>query len=679
MTAFKRLRNSLIREIKLTKKTYAGKLEDHSKAICGVLKEMTKKESCALVSAWEKNLQRHSTSSTGLSEMKCQYLSLESVPSNVPDRIKKLDLSHNSIQNLTKTLVSNLYNLEELDIHDNHLETIEPGSLDVLTQLQSFNIASNRLHRQYVCNKDIFDCLHSLKILNLANNNLDSDMVHCYLSNTSSLVHLDVSWNAITVLFSGIFDGVPHVSELNLSNNFIDEIEHGTFDLLQNLRVLNLAANALRCISNFDLPQLHVLNLSSNVLDFFLINSSIEHYHLRNIDLSHNHLIHFPVMLKFHTVRHVNLSGNNIAELIPSSEKTQHNLEALSWYEAMAEMYLPTTVENSASQLSHVTDLNLSNNKLTAFPWYFLAKLRKLQRLNLAENCLTDIRAKSSPNISDTLQRERSLDIALHSLTILELQSNSIQFIPHGLFNNLPEIQQIDLKSNNIKFCSDHNQKLATEHFCSNFSSAKQLQYLDLQNNNIKHLPPRVFHQSSLVYLDLSHNIGLHIVQGALEELEQSLQILLINGNSMVDSQTNLPRLKSLTSLSVSNNKLTVIPFAPKCSLVESLDIQNNSLDLLDEQTTFLLKNSLRHISVSGNPFNCCSLTWLDILLDAKIHIEDLKKTQCIFAGNLFMSNKEVNGALKACLSNSQKGKLTIPSSSAWRHDRVHQDGIMPP
>ncbi|XP_068104029.1 transforming growth factor beta activator LRRC32-like [Hyperolius riggenbachi] len=568
-----------------------------------------------------------------LSEMKCQHLSLYFVPRNLPANIKKLDLSHNFIQTLAGLSMSSLNNLEYLDVHDNHLETIETGTLDALSHLQSMNLASNRLHKCFKSQRGAFNCLPNLKILNLANNNLDSDMVHCYLSNATSLVHLDLSWNAIKELFSGMFDGVPWLSELNLSNNFIDRIESGTFYLLKDLRVLNLAANTMQCISSFDLFHLHSLNLSSNVLQFFLTNSSQEHYQLQILDLSQNNLLFFPALPRFHRLQHVNLSGNCIAELIPSPNFTEEHREALSWYESVAEVDFASDIEHAVSHLSHIVDLNLRNNKLTVFPWYFLPKMNTLQHLNLAENYLQNITFTPTSKISGPMKGGQSLNIS--SLKVLDLQDNKICCIPQGLFNLLPGIEYINLKSNNIMLCPSHHttkeSATAREESCSTFSGAQNLRYLNLKNNGIRHLPPRVFDQTSVAYLDLSHNTGLDIQEGALQEVAQSLQILSLNSNWMTSSQTRLPCLKWLKSLDLSNNRLTEIPANLECSPMESLDLQINYFQILDEGRTSLWRYSLKHMTISSNPFDCCSLAWLDHLLAAKIHIKDLEEAYCVY------------------------------------------------
>ncbi|XP_069842579.1 transforming growth factor beta activator LRRC32-like [Dendropsophus ebraccatus] len=591
-----------------------------------------------------------------LSEVKCRHSALHSMPKSLPDNLKALDLSHNFIQKLTNISMSRLHKLENFNIEHNHLETIEDGALNALLQLHSLNLASNRLHKHCLANKSVFGSLRSLKRLNIANNMLDGDMVHCYLSNITSLVDLDLSWNTIAVLFSGMFDGVPWLTELDLSNNNIAEIESGTFDSLQYLRVLNLAFNAIGCISSFDLPQLHLLNLSSNSLEVFVSQKSDKVYQLRNLDLSRNSLVSFPILPKINMVQHLNLSGNNFAELFPLSNETEENLKMAFWYETIADLDLPSAMENIISHLTSIMDLDLSYNQLTSFPWRFLSYVNSLQKVNMAGNCLSNMTYVSYSNRSQ--QKKRNRITALQSLRTLDIHGNFIDYIPQQLFDFLPRIEQINIKNNNIRLC---HPKESTSSVCTTFSGVHHLRYLNLQNNSIKDLPPEVFLHTSLYSLDLSDNIGLNIHEGALSEVQQSLQVMSLRSNSMNDSQVNLPCVTCLKTLDLSGNRLTEIPANLHCSAIESLNLQNNALRHLDERTVLAWMDSLKQMFISGNPFECCSLRWLDSLLISKVNISDLENIYCIDADsntNVAVHNSSIQRL--SCHQNTAKNLLTI-------------------
>ncbi|XP_053569818.1 transforming growth factor beta activator LRRC32-like [Bombina bombina] len=570
-------------------------------------------------------------------DVSCQHLHIYTIPRNLTTGIKTLDLSHNFIQNLTIIPLSSLYTLLELNIGYNKVENIENKAFHNLSQLYSLNLIANILDKHYFAHKGIFGSLQTLKVLNLANNNLNSEMVSCYLTNIFSLEKLDLSGNTITSLPSKLFNEVLQLSELDLSNNNIMEIEKGTFDSLKELRVLNLALNSLHYICSFNLPQLHFLNLSSNTMGFFFSNNSHELYQLRNLDLSFNNLLHFPVLPKFHMIQYLNLSKNMMAAMTPSFNTTLDDLQDMSLYENIAQMDLYSAVQETVSTLSKLIDLDLSNNHLTTFPLNFLSKLRTLQNLNMAHNCLEYITNTSSiaEPVYNQVDPISEVAVKLNSLRALDLQGNYLRSIPQWLFDIMPVIANLNLKNNKIVICTNPHSKKENSssnvYICTSFSKALHLNSLNLRGNSIKHLPPRVFQQTSLVSLDISENKGLHLRNNSLEGLQQSLQILLLKGNHMEESQVQLPCLKRLKYLDLSNNRLYAIPPNSYCSHVKTLDLRNNSLHMLDKKATLIWSKSHTHVWINGNPFDCCSLNWLQT---DNLQIQDINDTHCIYTSN---------------------------------------------
>ncbi|KAM8952864.1 transforming growth factor beta activator LRRC32-like [Pelodytes ibericus] len=571
-------------------------------------------------------------------EVSCQHLNIDLIPKSIPPSIKSLDLSYNFIQHLSNETISLLHYLQTFRISHNHLETIEKGAFKGLTQLHSLDLAANHLYKHYVFHKGIFEPLKSLKSLSLASNGLDYDMATFYLTNTTSLEKLDLSGNKMVTVSSGMFDHVVQLSELDLSNNYIMEIERGTFDSLKHLRILNLAQNSIPCISGFDLSQLRYLNLSFNALRFFLANDSQKSYRLRNLDLSHNHLLHFPVLPKFHAIQHINVSGNNIAALRSFVNMALEDSEKMFWFEEFAEVDLSSIVQNTASSLLEISSMDLSWNQLTSFPINFLSNMSTLRDLNMADNCLGTMAEESSSGVSNDVNSWEEMGMQMPSMRTLDLQRNSIHSLPDWLFTFMPMIEEISLQNNNIYFCSNPIAKtekpVSQPVMCTSFSGAHHLRYLNLRSNSIQYLPPYVFHQTSLVLLDLSHNVGLEIQQGALAGLEHSLQILSLSGNQMNDLQAKLPCLKLLKSVDLSYNGLTDVPPNLYCSQVRSLDLRNNVLSMIDEKIGSVWAESLRYLYVGNNPFNCCSLTWLEKLQNSHVDIVDLDDTHCILSSN---------------------------------------------
>ncbi|KFZ65591.1 Leucine-rich repeat-containing protein 32, partial [Antrostomus carolinensis] len=551
-------------------------------------------------------------------KVSCKGVGLRKFPKELSQGVKYLELSNNFIQNLSGSYMPGFGQLEYLDLCFNRLEAVSDTTLAQLPRLRSLLLGSNHLDRNYMANGQAFRLLRNIEVLDLSANNLESHMAGWYLSNLTSLRMLDLSGNKITRLPAGIFWSTPRLRELDLSDNYIMEIEEGAFEALEELGVVNLALNSLHCISGFNLTQLRVLNLSHNALELFVLEEAAEpyllqvldlsHNRLLMLDLSHNRLLSFPELPKAHDLTHLNLSNNLIASLLPGSHQPG---EFALPYEEMATF---NTTLRPAPGLTRVAALDLSNNQLQMFPFTFFQSLGSLHSLSLAMNCLQDVAGESFTG--DTEPSDHSPEHASLSVRSLDLHDNAIRVLPRWFFESLPQLEAIDLGSNSLQPCeiqeSHQGLNSAPGGTCPPFYNIPHLKHLSLRKNNITKLQPLAFNQTSLLSLDLSGNKDLVMPKEALRGLEFSLQKLSLRGNQMDNSKVELPCLDTLKVLDLSGNNLSLLPTGLFCSPLESLDIRNNNLLMLEKPTLMSWSHSLKDMSISGNPFSCCSLAWLD-------------------------------------------------------------------
>ncbi|NXP10667.1 LRC32 protein, partial [Thinocorus orbignyianus] len=551
-------------------------------------------------------------------KVSCKGVGLHKFPKELGQGVKYLDLSNNFIQNLSGSLIPGFGQLEYLDMCFNQLETVSATTLAQLPQLHSLLLGSNRLDHNYLTNGRAFHLLRNIEVLDLSVNNLESHMAGWYISNLTRLRMLDLSGNKLTRLLAGIFWSTPRLRELDLSNNYIIEIEEGAFEALEELEVVNLALNSLHCISGFSLTQLRVLNLSHNALELFISEEGAEPYLLQALDLSYNRLLYFPELPKAHYLTHLNLSNNLIASLLPGSH---HPGEFALRYKEMARF---NRTLHTVTGLTHVVDLDVSNNRLQLFPFPFFHSLGSLQSLSLARNCLQDVVGESLTGGMETSNRSspppEQVTLSVHSL---DLHGNAIHVLPHWFFHALPQLETVNLGSNNLQPCesqgSDRGRNWgggshvpAPGGTCTPFYNVPHLKHLSLCKNNITRLHPYAFNQTLLLSLDLSENKDLFMSKEALGGLEFSLQKLSLRGNQMDNSQAELPCLDALKVLDLSGNNLSLLPSGLSCSPLESLDISNNNLPTLEKPVLDSWSRSLKAMSIAGNPFSCCSLAWLD-------------------------------------------------------------------
>uniref|UniRef100_A0A8C3JQA1 Leucine-rich repeat-containing protein 32 n=1 Tax=Calidris pygmaea TaxID=425635 RepID=A0A8C3JQA1_9CHAR len=569
-------------------------------------------------------------------KVSCKGVGLRKFPKELSQGVKYLDLSNNFIQNLSGSLVPGFGQLEYLDMCFNQLETVSATTLAQLPQLRSLLLGSNHLDHNYLANGQAFHLLRNIEVLDLSANNLESHMAGWYVSNLTRLRMLDLSSNKLTRLPAGIFWSTPRLRELDLSNNYIMEIEEGAFEALEELEVVNLALNSLHCISGFSLTQLRVLNLSHNALELFVSEEGAEPYLLQVLDLSHNRLLYFPELPKAHYLTHLNLSNNLIASLLPGSH---HPGEFMLRYEEMARF---NRTLHPVAGLTHVADLDLSNNQLQLFPFPFFHSLGSLQNLSLARNCLQDVVGEllaggTEPSNHSSPPPEQ---ITL-SVRYLDLHGNAIHVLPRWFFHSLPQLETVDLCSNSLQPCENQGSNQgggshvpAPGGACTPFYNVPHLKHLSLCRNNITRLHPDAFNQTLLLSLDLSENKDLFMPKEALRGLEFSLQKLSLRGNQMDNSQAELPCLDTLKVLDISGNNLSLLPTGLFCSPLESLDVRNNNLLTLEKPAVASWSHSLKAVSIAGNPFSCCSLAWLDLLQAASVGVQDLDEAFCSYQDN---------------------------------------------
>ncbi|XP_066496204.1 transforming growth factor beta activator LRRC32-like [Tiliqua scincoides] len=566
----------------------------------------------------------------------CRGRRLPAFPQGLGRDVQQLDLALNSITSLADGDTAGLELLQHLDLSSNWLQAVSAQALAPLVHLRTLSLAANRLHWNHTANGKAFLSLGSLEALDLSGNHLDSNMAASYLGYLPSLQELDLSWNQVTQLSRGIFRGVLTVREINLKNNHIAAIEEGSLDALKALRVLDLAMNFLRCISGFHLPQVQVLNLSHNALESFVARGEVRGvYQLQVLDLSHNRLTSLPLLPRRNRLLYLNLSHNAIAHLAANATRTE---DLAPWSSRQAGLSVGQSFWDATLGLAQILVLDLSSNQLSAFPVSFLHTLNSLHTLSLATNCIRGMEVEQPTRCHWPGHAASGREPAeVLSVKKLDLQGNLLHSLPRCFFALMPHLESVDLSRNYIQLCrappsSKREGPSGEGSSCTAFHRAPQLRHLSLRGNQLAIMHSYLFSHTALSSLDLSENEGLVIPEGALEGLESSLQMLFLKGNQMRISDLNLPCLGALKSVDLSQNQLRSLPPALLCSPLEKLDIRQNNLRSLEIATAAKLAHTLRNLTLAGNPFSCCELRGLKVILGvAAVTVWDLEDTHCSY------------------------------------------------
>lgn len=193
---------------------------------------------------------------------------LKTIPAGLPDSLRTLLLSHNSIVVIDyQSTLSHLHNLEELFLDYNLLTDVkvttfhDSRSLTSLSSLKKLVLSSNRLN---LIEADAFKGFDSLSALTLADNQLSS-LYKGMLSDLDSLLYFDVSNNKLITIDDKTFHGVGQLKYINMSHNRLTTFPHS----LPMLEWLDVSHNLIRVISEdmkSSIYPIEVLNLAHNPL-----------------------------------------------------------------------------------------------------------------------------------------------------------------------------------------------------------------------------------------------------------------------------------------------------------------------------------------------------------------------------------------------------------------------------
>ncbi|XP_066413084.1 transforming growth factor beta activator LRRC33 [Molothrus aeneus] len=577
--------------------------------------------------------------------MDCTGRWLSSIPGNLRGNTKELFLDDNTIQVLGNASLLLYPQLWHLSLTRNRLELIEPGAFLSSQGLEVLSLTDNLLFTNYSLTAAALSALPALRMLDLTGNQLREDMVSVLVSNISSLESLSLARNIIMRLDSSTFTNLTELLELNLEKNYIFEIDNA-FEGLQRLQRLNLAYNYLPCLVGFDLTQLRVLNLSNNVIEWFLTMEIDDLFELEVLDLSHNRLLFFPVLPRQSKLHSLLLQDNRMSFYQRLPNGTSLANVTMQFLIIDGNSTNITTVrlwdELCHSNLSSLRLLDMSQNEVWGLPDDFLAQMPSLTHLKLNQNCLEAFHLSEE----DPLAMLTELDLShnqlvelgvkvgtgdiLPRLQLFNLSSNRLQALPPGIFTHTRKITTLDLSYNRVDLCPQPGEAQSLS--CVDIRGLETLSHLSLAGCGLQGMGGRPFQGTSLMHLDLSDNRQLLSRDlGWLQDLVLTLQVLSLR-NTSLSSTTDFSALSSLVRLDLSGNCLAAFPAWLGALRLRSLDLRDTCLPALprDLPQQAPLGRSLRELYLSQNPYNCCTLGWWDALQQAQgLHVPDRQEVTC--------------------------------------------------
>ncbi|CAL8364539.1 unnamed protein product [Lota lota] len=572
-------------------------------------------------------------------EVFCDGRNLRSAPANLPLGIQKLDLSCNMFQNLTHETLAIHPTVHHLSLHSNKILFIEQGLFRGMKHLKFLDLSKNSLD-VFAMSKSSIGQLGAVESLDLSGNGLHTGMTKYFLRDSLSLVNLSLNSNSLTKIAKDTFSGSPALKKISLHNNVILEIEDGAFNVLFHLTELDLSKNSITCITDFDLSQLQILNLSKNSLETFQTLDSDLDYELVTLDLSQNKILYFPLVPRRNKLAYLDISRNQLQGV-----NTTGTAEEMGNFREQSLAHTQSGLDLGHQDFSSLKYLDLSYNQIKTIPQSFYNSMVQLKHLNISNNCIglflvgEENRLNHLKVLDLSYNSLRNLSFGKNTLLSLEqlsLQGNLLTTLEPQTFQGRPRIKYLLLQQNNLHICPSHAESSFSNNGihprgCVAFSSIPTLRYLYLSENHLKELPNDAFMDTPLTLLDLSLNPGLEVGPNALSGLKDSLVHLSLRENHISRLDVDLSSLNHLKLVDLSTNRLSTLPSWNKESSIESLNLGNNNLVTLEYDTLVALESSLKTLYMGSNPLSCCSnLRFFQLMQHSAVEVPDIATVTCV-------------------------------------------------
>ncbi|XP_053685957.1 protein artichoke [Sabethes cyaneus] len=562
-----------------------------------------------------------------------------------PLNILRLMLRHNGLERVSNGWLNELdRNLVEVFVVERNLRSVPVDSLAGLRKLEAVTIQSDSLKRL-----PDFSGLPKLRYISIQS----SSLIEISPQSFRDLQHLEtvsiVGSRTLTRLEGGLFNDLPKLSTINLSENGIDWVHLRAFVGLPNLKTIQLSGNNIvdagmigRAVK--DIPNMAILKLDRNVISKLSEGSFVDLPALKELYLNDNAIteLHHGAFHRTPNLKLVHLENNYLRRVHPESflQASGSGVEIMHLHQN--EIGRVEELRSLLDALPMLRFLDLSHNKLEAIPFGALRGHGTLEQLYLNNNKIRMI--------------ERDAFMAMPGLRELRLSNNSLSDLLPMPFWNLPGLKGIDISYNNFRRVDP-----------SLLVGVPSLRRFDISGNSLSILDPSSFVHTPLLetvnvsfnelslihpatFRDLNHMFEIDAGDNKLQEFIPGLPIAIERINLARNQIANLPQpssnsldLPALRMLDISGNQLTKIikgsfQTTPQLrilglsrnqlqsidegslsglSRLEILTLQDNRLIALHERSLTPLEN-LRELNLQGNRLEVL----VDHLLDGNANLE---------------------------------------------------------
>ncbi|XP_034933907.1 chaoptin [Chelonus insularis] len=525
--------------------------------------------------------------------------------------LRSLDLSYNSLEEISFKALRGLKKLNWLNMHSNHITSLD-GDWDQVSETLTNGFFGENCIAEI---PRVLSRFHNLVWLNLDDNNI-----------------VDVPESSLP----------KNIRTLSLNNNLLENFPI-SISKLAVLSWLYLRGNSIKVLElpNLKSSSLELIDVSDNLIESIrFLTSTNSTLHVKDLNVSSNKLSIIPAgAFRFAETRRIHLSFNNISFIDEDAFRGLENVleylnlenndlnnvpSALATLKRITYLYLGNNdIYNISSDAfesfaEYLRALSLANNNLAAVPVAALASCQRLLHLNLGYNKITHV-------FPGDFEWAKSLEILL-------LRNNVLAKLKPGTFKGAVKLKELSLSFNQLTELDDKaftgiedsleilelSFAFATDVLPKDsLAPLKNLQWLVLDNNNFHAIDYDFFYSFyQLRYINLESN-RFHYLPEKLfvAEIHRELRDVKFGYNYLEEiPESTFLNLTELRSLDLTGNRIRYLVSGTieNCPKLVTVSLAYNRISTMDKGT-FRSLTSLRFLNLE---FNALTVLDLDAIME---------------------------------------------------------------
>ncbi|XP_078656860.1 leucine-rich repeat and immunoglobulin-like domain containing-NOGO receptor-interacting protein 4 [Branchiostoma floridae x Branchiostoma belcheri] len=291
----------------------------------------------------------------------CKREGFTAVPAEIPNQVVTLRLVQDKISIVNRKDFAGLTRLNYLNMNNNQITSIAPGSFRDLIRLNGLRLSGNRLQ---LLPRGVFQGLANLTKLHVDGNQLVL-LIDNLFQDLTSLEVLDISSNPIVFVSPRAFYGLVSLRQLFMTGNNLTAMPSKAFYYIQNLKWLTfqqMPAMAVTSDTFQYLPLLQNLDLSRSYSLSSISDDGLNQMNLSMLILNNCNFSAVPsnAFSGLENLLILQLSYNPIYEIQPYAFKNLTSLQELM----LDNMQLRFVNRSAFRGLPNLQTLNITYNKL---------------------------------------------------------------------------------------------------------------------------------------------------------------------------------------------------------------------------------------------------------------------------------------------------------------------------